>query len=53
MKNEILTVKEYVITRLPDGSYWIKHESGDGMQVPKEKFEELINRCVPSNFIPD
>ena len=48
---QMLTVGEYTIYPLNyDGDFWIRHESGEGMQVFKHNFEKLISDYYKSEF---
>lgn len=45
-----VTIGQYEIRELDDGSYWIEHESGEGTQVSKDKFESLITQFYADLF---
>lgn len=45
-----LDIGNYLITKLPDGSYWIEHRSGEGMQTSAAKLNDLIDRFYNQNF---
>ncbi len=47
---ERIVVGKYTITHNQDGDYWIAHESGEGMQVFKLNFENLIDEYYKSEF---
>ena len=47
---EKLIVGEYTITRSDSGNYWITHSSGEGMETPKAKFEDLIRVFYSAEF---
>ena len=38
-----LNVGKYDVTRQGDGSYWIRHNSGEGLRTTPEKLEKLIH----------
>ena len=40
----------YSLIELRDGSYWIEHESGEGMHVRKEVMEKLISDFYREHF---
>jgi len=50
LKEEVLTVGEYTITRYNDNDYWIEHETGEGMQVFAHNFEKLIDEFYKEEF---
>jgi hypothetical protein len=41
--NEALAVGNYALTRYDADSYWLAHESGEGMQVRQDRLQRLIN----------
>ena len=45
-----LIVGKYDVTRQYDGSYWIRHESGEGMRTTPEKLEKLIHDFYCDEF---
>lgn len=45
-----LDIGKYLIAKLPDGSYWIEHRSGEGMQTSATKLCEAIDRLYKENF---
>lgn len=47
---ERLEVGKYTITKYQDEDFWIKHESGEGMQVFKRVFEKLIDDFYKNEF---
>jgi len=42
---EKITIGDYEITysEISDGRFWIRHKSGEGTEVDKEKLEKLIH----------
>lgn len=40
---EKITVGPYEIRTLKDGSFWIEHESGEGMQMSAEHLEKFFD----------
>ena len=46
----LITVGQYEIRELSDGSYWIEHESGEGTQVARDAFEALITQFYADVF---
>lgn len=50
LEHERLTVGEYTITHIVDGSYWISRDGGEGMQTTDEKFEKLIDEFYVREF---
>lgn len=45
-----IEVGPYEIRQLQDGSYWIEHESGEGMQTAANGLIELIDKFYKDNF---
>lgn len=45
-----ITVGEFEVRELADGSYFIEHESGEGTQVSKEIFEGFIKELYNEVF---
>ena len=45
-----LQVGDFSVTQQFDGSYWILHESGEGMQTSLAKMEALIRNFYNSEF---
>ena len=50
VKFERISVGEYTITHDKNGDYWIGHKSGEGMQVFKLNFENMIDEYYKSEF---
>lgn len=47
---EKITIGQYEIRKLSDGSYWIEHESGEGMQVKADSLEACITQFYADYF---
>ena len=45
-----LQVGEYIISRYHDEDYWIEYRTGEGMQVFRKNFEDLIDRFFKEYF---
>lgn len=45
-----IEVGQYEIRKLRDGSFWIEHETGEGMQVKADSLEALITQYYADNF---
>jgi hypothetical protein len=47
-----ITIGAYTLTPFGDGSvsWWIEHESGEGMQTSTEKLEKCIEEFYNKNF---
>lgn len=45
-----IRVGQYEIRELNDGSFWIEHNSGEGMQIKKDTLEALITQWYTDNF---
>lgn len=48
-KDAKIKIGEYYISYFVNGTYWIEHESGEGMQV-SEKFEKMLDAWYKENF---
>lgn len=49
-ESSFLVVGEYSIEQMKDGSLWIAHDSGEGMQCPKAPFEAAVKAFYKENF---
>lgn len=51
-ENEQITIGEFTIKpfHVNDGTFWIEHSSGEGMQVSGESLIKLINQFYTENF---
>lgn len=45
-----ITVGQYEIRELSDGSFYIEHESGEGTQVNRDSLEALITQFYADYF---
>lgn len=45
-----ITIGEFELRELSDGSFFIEHESGEGTQVPKEIMESFIKELYDEVF---
>ena len=45
-----LIVGDYSITQQSDGNYWIRHITGEGMQITPAKLEKLIHDFYCDEF---
>lgn len=45
-----IRVGQYEIRELRDGTFYIEHSSGEGMQVRQDKLEALITQFYADNF---
>lgn len=45
-----LTIGQYEISELEDGSFYIEHESGEGTQVSKDDLEACITQFYADYF---
>ncbi len=45
-----IEVGDFTLRELKDGSFFIEHESGEGMQVSADVFEELISDFYKEHF---
>ena len=43
-------IGDYSISLMDNGDYWLEHVSGEGMQVNKEMFDQLIAQFYADNF---
>ena len=46
----LFSVGDFTISVLNDDSYWIAHDSGEGMHVSAEKLAECIAKFYEENF---
>ncbi|MGL4639608.1 MAG: hypothetical protein ACRCVX_07780 [Shewanella sp.] len=49
-KRGAIQIGRYSLERSADGSYWIAHESGEGMQTTERKLEKLIGYFFYSEY---
>lgn len=47
---QIITIGKYTISTYPDGGYWIRHESGEGMQTSAQALEDCIRKFYDAMF---
>lgn len=47
---ESIRIGEFTISDYIPGSFWIEHESGEGMQVSRILLEEAIRKFYADNF---
>ena len=45
-----ITIGQYEIRELDDGSIFIEHSSGEGMQVKRDSFEAMITQFYADYF---
>jgi hypothetical protein len=45
-----ITVGQYEIRELSDGSFWIEHDSGEGTQVSEDTMEAMITQFYADVF---
>lgn len=46
----MIEIGTYEISKRSDGTFWIEHESGEGMQVSERALFELIHQFYKKNF---
>ena len=47
---EEIVIGDFIIRKLKDGSLWLEFETGEGMQVQEDKFEDAIRQFFAENF---
>jgi hypothetical protein len=47
---DFIETPNFTITDCGDGSFWIQRPDGEGMQVSKEKFDQMIEQFYNANF---
>jgi len=45
-----ITVGKYIVVELENGNIWIQIGGGEGMETPKRKFEEMIDKFWRKEF---
>jgi len=45
-----ITVGQYEIRELSDGTYWLQHESGEGTQVSRDALEAWLTQLYSEVF---
>lgn len=45
-----IVLGEFIIKYFDDNTIWIQHKDGEGMGVPKQDFEKMIEKYFYDNF---